>query len=83
MCQRDIVVPGDGYVAAHDQASLLRSRHDAQSHQVVAGGNGGGAIRPVEQPARFRFTINRKTVNALGLQLPPELVERADEIFSQ
>jgi ABC-type uncharacterized transport system substrate-binding protein len=34
---------------------------------------------PVKQPARFRFTINLKTVKTLGLTIPPSLLILADE----
>ena len=75
----DVYVPTGGLMSyAADYPDILR-RAAAYVDKVLRGTHAGEL--PVQQPVKFRLSINLKTASLIGLRLPQSLVALADEVI--
>jgi putative ABC transport system substrate-binding protein len=75
---RENVVAGGLMSYGPDHIDLTR-RAAVYIDKILKGAN--PAELPVEQASKYQLVINRKTVSALGLTIPPSILARADEVI--
>ena len=61
-----------------DQRAIFQ-RAAAYIDKIVKGSK--AADLPVEQPTKFEFILNLRTAKAVGITIPPSLLQRADHVI--
>ena len=86
---RDAGLPGITFLSNFVGHGLLMGYGPDQTHyyaravpmaERILAGEDPGAI-PIERPTRFRFAVDLRVSDTLGLVLPPALLAQADEVL--
>ena len=75
----DIFVPAGGLLSYWFDSAELHAQAASYVNRILKGDKPSDL--PVQTPTRYKLAINLKTAKALGLDVPPTLLARADEVI--
>jgi putative ABC transport system substrate-binding protein len=79
MAPADVFLPAGALMSYGPIWSAIFRNAASYVDKMLKGAN--PAELPIQQPTQFRFVINLKTSKLIGLEIPPIILSRADEVL--
>ena len=75
----DMLVRDGGLMSYGPDSAEMMDLTAALADRILKGAK--PADLPLEEPTRFRLSVNQKTADAIGLTIPPAILARANEVI--